>query len=468
MHHYLPQMCPCEDAHQERVDDCIGIYVHIPYCVQKCPYCDFNSYGVTTSPLLLAASASLRSSNERAPSSENPLQDIKSKGAIFQSGEPRKKLSRLREEDYVRALISELDFYGQQSEWQNRVCRSIFFGGGTPSLFAPSSIAQIIESISKYFSFHPQLEVTLEANPGTVHEHLGQKKLSDLRAGGVNRVSLGAQSFSETKLRSLGRFHSGQDIKSAIANLKHAGFSNFNIDLIFGIHGEELQSWQEDLQTAVSLEPSHISAYCLTIEVGTEFHRLQKKGVTISAEDDLQARMYEQTQGFLKQHSYQQYEISNYALSGCECAHNFIYWSGFDYLGLGAGSHSFVGKNSRAVHSELPANTSPWGRRWSNIPGPDHYIERALQHGDTTQQKEYLSAEQAELEFFMLGLRRSFGVSFSDYQRLFGRSLESRYDTVIHELKRQGLLEVRGERLSLSEKGFLFADGVFSSFAQAV
>ncbi len=393
----------------------IGIYVHIPYCIKKCPYCDFNSYAVGAEPG-----------------------------------------SSMPEERYLQALLSEIRHYAPLPEWAGRTCRSVFIGGGTPSLFSPASIAYIISEIRSRFELPASAEVTLEANPGTIHEELACEKLHDFRVAGVNRISMGAQSFYPQKLKLLGRLHSADETRSAVANIKAAGFDNFNLDLIFGVGAETSAEWTNDLRTAISLQPPHLSAYCLTIEPGTEFSRLDKQGSLSLPSDEAQAEMFTLTQQMLDAHGYVQYEISNYSKPGFACRHNLGYWNGDDYLGLGAGAHSY--------RQEIGG--SNFGTRWSNIPGPEHYIQRASAGEGVVQRSEQIDREKAELEFFFLGLRTSQGVSASAYCEYFEQDLEESYGVVVRGLLAQGLLEKAHEHFRLTSRGFLFADEVLRAFAQ--
>ena len=389
-----------------------GIYLHIPYCIKKCPYCDFNSYG------------------------------------IGHNAEPFEK-------KYVNALIAELKHYAALPGWKDRTCHSLFFGGGTPSLFSPESIETIIREISERFDIYGA-EITLEANPGTIQETLGIEKLSGFRSAGINRVSMGAQGFSASKLKTLGRLHSPEDTANAVKNIRAAGFENFNIDLIFGVQGETLPDWEHDLRCALELDTPHLSAYCLTIERGTDYWRLHQRGELVLPTDDVQAEMYMLNQSLLAEHGYEQYEVSNFAKPGRACRHNLGYWSGEDYLALGAGAHGYMRTSDQA---------ETFGLRWSNIPGPDHYIERAVTKGDATQRTEQIDREQAELEFFFLGLRTSRGISRTSYENTFGAALDTNYEEVIETFTQNGCLEQDKDILRLTQKGFLFTDEVLKAFA---
>nr|MBP9838114.1 radical SAM family heme chaperone HemW [Pseudomonadota bacterium] len=312
----------------------IGIYIHIPYCILKCPYCDFNSYTVG------------------------------------------KEKNAFPEEAYTKSLLSELTFQLNNPAWQERECHSVFFGGGTPSLFSPASIDSLISAIKRNFRLTTDAEITLEANPGTLQEELIVEKLAGFREAGVNRISMGAQSFNPEKLKFLGRIHSPEESLNAVKNIKASGFKNFNLDLIYAVNNESREEWESDLRQAIALEPNHISAYCLTIEPGTEFGKKHKKGLLKVLDEEVQAKMYEQTLKTLEVNSYYQYEVSNFSKTSHQCRHNLTYWNWSDYLGLGAGAHSFLKSYN---------NSNILAKRWSNIPGPNDYIQRANEIGNCQQ-----------------------------------------------------------------------------------
>lgn len=387
-----------------------SIYIHLPYCVKKCPYCDFNSYGVGSEPL----------------------------------GE--------REERYVAAVLNELRTYSEDPAWQGRGVKTVFFGGGTPSLFSSHSFAQILGTIAEGWHLTAPGEITVECNPGTVQEELGSERLEGFLRAGINRLSFGAQSFSSRKLALLGRIHSGGETVHAVQTAKRVGFTNFNLDLMFGTAGESFAEWSHDLRAILELEPTHISAYGLTIEPGTEFGRDAKRGVVFTAEEDLQAELYEHTQDTLERAGYGQYEISNYAKPGSECAHNLNYWRGGDYLAIGAGAHGYL------------RGSAPM--RWANIPGPEHYIAQVRDRGVGEHRREVIDREKSELEFFSLRLRTAEGVQFSEYYEEFGERFEERFAPVFTELQALGLLAVDSFGARLTKRGMLFADTVFSAFVE--
>lgn len=262
-----------------------SLYIHIPWCVKKCPYCDFNSHNAPTS---------------------------------------------IPETEYINALVRDLE-KDLPLIWGRKII-SIFFGGGTPSLFSGSSLETLLSQIHARLAFSPDIEITLEANPGTVE----QQRFHDYRKAGINRISLGIQSFQDDKLKLLGRIHAAKEAHLAIEAAKNAGFSNFNIDLMFGLPSQTLQDSLEDLHAAISHDPKHLSWYQLTLEPNTHFARFPPQ---LPKEDDIYV-MQEQGQQLLADHHYQQYEISAYSQPSYQCLHNRNYWEFGDYIGIGAGAHS--------------------------------------------------------------------------------------------------------------------------------
>ncbi len=268
-----------------------AVYIHIPFCKQRCKYCDFNSYA-------------------GLDSFHGP---------------------------YVRALLSEINF--QALRLEDIDAPSIYIGGGTPTLLNPLYVDALLTEVYRWFSISDTAEVTIEANPETVTK----EKLVQLRRAGVNRLSIGFQSLDDGLLRLLGRKHSAQQAITAFKDAREAGFNNVNIDLIFGIPGQSLASWAVTLEQAASLDPEHISCYGLTVEPGTLLEREITVGKLQVPDEDLQADMFAYTMGSLAESGFEHYEISNYAKPGRRCRHNLVYWDNGDYIGFGAGAHSKIG-----------------------------------------------------------------------------------------------------------------------------
>ena len=286
-----------------------SLYVHIPYCVSKCPYCDFNSH--------VAA--------------------------------------RIPEEEYTQALLRELRHYSESEAWANRSVKTIFFGGGTPSTFQGTSIGAILDEAARLFCFDERMEITLEANPGAVDAG----RFRDYRRCGVNRISVGAQTFDADLLRFLGRVHSADETSQALNSIREAGFDNFSLDLIYGIPGQTVDGVSRDLSQALACEPPHLSAYNLTIEEGTPFHARYRQGLLHPLDEEVEIEMAERVQHALAQAGLERYEISNYARPGLESRHNVNYWEGGDYLGVGAGAHSHHRKTRRPAWENAGRTSAP-------------------------------------------------------------------------------------------------------------
>lgn len=378
-----------------------SIYIHIPYCFHKCPYCDFNTYAVAVAP------------------------EIK----------------------YTEALLSELDFRAETEDWIGREVQTIFFGGGTPSLFAPKYIKKIISLICNRFPVSPNIEITMEVNPGTVTiETLGGYKHA-----GVNRLSIGAQSFNPATLRTLGRMHSCSQIENALGAAKAAGFSNLSLDLIYGVDGQSIADLCADLSGVVSHQVDHCSPYCLTIEKGTEFYVQYKKGKLLVPPEEMLLKMMSEISSYLTKNGFNQYEISNFAKPGKEAKHNMAYWNGDDYLGLGAGAHSYK-------RSELG------GRRWANKAIPKEYIQLATSVGVSEAWFEDLDLNARCFEYFFLGLRKIAGVSITQFTEVFGVSPQIAYPHTLDLMLEERLMKIDGDFLALTSKGLMVADSVIENF----
>ena len=331
----------------------LSLYIHFPWCVQKCPYCDFNSHELKTS---------------------------------------------LDEKNYINALISDLEqelplFWG-------RSISSIFMGGGTPSLFSPESIDQLISALRARLTFTPDIEISMEANPGTVE--LG--KFKEFNAAGINRLSIGIQSFNDDKLEKLGRIHGRKEAIRAAEQAHDAGFNSFNLDLMYGLPNQSLQQAVEDIETAIALEPKHLSHYQLTIEPNTFFHHQPP----ITPDDDDLWEMQLACQEKLAKNNYAQYEISAYAKEGAQCQHNLNYWQFGDYLGIGAGAH---GKLTNAAEQKI-------NRSWK-VKQPQDYLNNAMMDERISGNKT-LSRNDASFEFIMNALRLNSGFETTVFQRHVG------------------------------------------------
>ncbi len=377
-----------------------AIYVHIPFCVRRCPYCDFNTYA---------------------------------------------GLERLQE-PYVEALIREVQAYGQKLE--RPPVPTVFFGGGTPTTLTGDQLHRVLDAVREAFDVLPDAEITSEANPGTVDS----ARFREMRDAGFNRLSLGVQSFHDDELRFLGRIHSAAEAVEAYRKARDAGFENVNLDLMFGLPGQPLDSWRRTLEKALELRPEHLSLYALTVEEGTPLARWVAEGRVPPPDEDATADMYDLACDLLAETGYRHYEISNWALDDptrdWRCRHNLTYWRYERYLGFGAGAHSFDGH-----------------RRWWNVSGVAEYIGK-IENGETPVESSEAPDERLAMgEMMMVGLRLlEEGVPDSRFRARFGVSLLEAFPDEIENLSRMGLLEWHGESLRLSRKGWLLSNRVFVRF----
>jgi oxygen-independent coproporphyrinogen-3 oxidase len=403
-----------------------SLYLHIPFCQHRCSYCDFNTYA---------------------------------------------GLEKLIP-DYVRALCREIEFSAESLCTHPRV-QTIFFGGGTPSLLPIPEMEKVLKTIQRNFELRNDLELTLEANPGT----LSLDYLCHLRALGVNRLSLGMQSANTEELGLLERQHNVEDVILAVKWARQAGFDNLNLDLIFGLPYQEMGTWQRTLNFALNLNPDHFSLYALTLEHGTPMQHWTQRGLLPEADPDLAAEMYEWASERLAVAGYAHYEISNWGKRRSNgeimaCRHNLQYWRSLPYLGYGAGAHGFV--NHVRIANVLPpavyirrlseSNTVKYGHRnaassLGNISFP---------RTPATANYQPLARETEIGETMMMGLRLTDeGVSAIEFQRRFGRELKAVYEKEIHELIELGLLEWAGKDgdcLRLTPHGHLLGNQVFMRF----
>jgi len=376
-----------------------ALYVHVPWCRRVCPYCDFNV---------------------------RARQDVP-------------------EADDVAALTAELDAWARQAPFAGAPLASVFFGGGTPSLYSPAAVGRILAHAAGCFPLEADAEITLEANPGTVRDDT----LRAFRAAGVNRLSLGAQSFDATLLRTLGRDHGPAEIHAAVAAARAAGFENLSLDLIFAVPGETVATWAHDLDAALALRPEHVSTYALTYEPGTPFEEWKRTGRVVAVDEDDEAAMADLTCERLAAAGYERYEISSHALPGRASRHNQRYWDGSSYLGIGPGAHSFAA-------APLP------GRRWANERDPMRHREQVRAAGTAVATVEDLTPARAESDFVVTGLRRVAGIDEAAFMHRFGRSLDAALPQLA-ALAADDLVERSGGRLRLTARGLLFADAVWTA-----
>jgi oxygen-independent coproporphyrinogen-3 oxidase len=425
----------------------LSLYIHIPWCVRKCPYCDFNSHTIK---------------------SQTTTADKHSTEADKHSTDT------LPEAAYIDALIEDLK--ADMDQAQGRRLQSIFFGGGTPSLMSAQGIKRILDAASTLIGFEDDIEITLEANPGTVE----QDKFEAYYRAGVNRLSIGIQSFDPQQLINLGRIHSSDEAKKAIQAAKNAGFDNFNIDLMHGLPGQTPEQALSDLRQAIELKPPHLSWYQLTIEPNTEYYRRPPE----LPQDELLADIQQAGEDYLASHGYGHYEISAFSQHGCESKHNLNYWQFGDYIGIGAGAH---GKNT-----VLETNTDKHiTRRWKTRL-PEHYLARmpatakkAEQKNDiiqstthTARQTEHnnlfsnpfsagetlIAKDELILEYMMNVLRLRHGVERVLMEKRTGMT-EAAIKGELDQLITQGLLENDQTRLCLTATGHRFLNNVLERFS---
>jgi oxygen-independent coproporphyrinogen-3 oxidase len=324
---------------------------------------------------------------------------------------------------------------------------TIFFGGGTPSLFAASSIARVLDACEKFCGIEADAELTLEANPGT----LDAEKLRGLRRAGINRISLGAQSFKDETLKFLGRIHDAEQTRRSARLALEAGFEHLNLDLIFAVPGQTVEDLLCDLDQAAALQSDHISCYNLTFEEGTPFFAALKRGRIRPLPESVEVRMYALARRRLAELGYAMYEVSNYARAGGRCRHNLTYWRAQNFLGIGAGAHSY-------------ASLGRGGRRWWNERVPALYMERALGAGEAQSGCEELNERTSAGEFVFLNLRLREGFALDEFAQRFGRRFDDYFGPIPAQLLAGGLLVRDNGRLRLTERGLELADAVAAEF----
>jgi len=374
-----------------------ALYLHIPFCHTRCHYCDFNTYA-----------------------------------GILPLREP-----------YVRALLTEIELAGQLAQPTNgtrRRSRTIFFGGGTPSLLTVEQIKRLLKACCHAFDVDGEAEITLEANPGT----LNLEQLTGLHSAGINRLSLGSQSFDADLLHTLGRIHTPMEIEQAMYNARLAGFRSINLDFMFGLPGQTMQHWKSTLDRALALHPEHFSLYSLIVEEGTLFHTWVHEGRITPGDEDLCADMYEYADERLQAEGYVNYEISNWALPGYESRHNLTYWQNLPYIGMGTGAHSYFG-----------------GRRFSNVLDPQEYIQLLKKRQRPEVESEYIDRRQEMSETAFLGLRTAQGLHLPTFEDRFDESFSQFVGRRLDLVDEAGLIEREQEWIRLSKRGRLLGNKVF-------
>lgn len=377
----------------------LAIYFHIPFCKSKCSYCDFNSY----------------------PGKEGLV------------------------EDYFKALEREATLYSKSidgSSYSTNSINTVFIGGGTPSYIETDKICHLLRNLKSGFRLANDAEVSIECNPGTIT----MEKLDRYLDCGINRLSFGVQSFSDRLLQKLGRIHTVKEAFHALDMAFKAGFKNVNADLIFGIPGQTLEEWVLTLNEIMQFPLTHLSCYSLKIEEGTPLSAQVSSGEAVPMDDELDREMYHLSIDFLKSKGLKHYEISNFAIPGRECRHNLVYWNGRQYIGLGAGAHSFFK-----------------GCRYHNIESPEKYIDqsaKSLQKLDI----EKIGRNEAMSEFMILGLRLIKGVNDEEFISKFGISISEKFPGKIKTLSNRGLVKTNNGNISLTALGLDLCNQVFVEF----
>ncbi len=370
-----------------------GIYIHIPFCDHKCIYCDFYSI--------------IR------------YDDV---------------------EKYLKAILHEIDLQAQKFS-AGRKIETIYFGGGTPSFMSVEYIDTILNFVQNKFKVSEDAEITLETNPGTV----SKTKLSEFKSIGINRLSVGVQSFDPDELKFLTRIH---DPKTAILTIEsgsEAGFENINLDLIFNLPGQSKERWKFNLETAASLPVKHISAYSLILERGTILNKMVLDGKVQMHDSDFDADLYEFTIDFLQKKEFNQYEVSNFAKEGFECLHNKIYWDYKEYLGFGTSAHSFIEN-----------------KRWWNYSALNFYISSVLERNEAASGSELLDKKLMEEEYVMLALR-SGGLKLNELNNRFGNAWYKRNELLLENYISSGFFQQKDNFLKFTKKGYTICDEILSN-----
>ena len=372
----------------------LSLYIHIPYCDHKCIYCDFYSI-------------------------------------INYKNKP----------EYLNALKREIKYYAETSE-DKFIVETIFFGGGTPSLMEVSYIEEILNGISNSFAVSEDVEITLETNPGSVN----REKLSMFRQIGINRISIGVQSFDDNDLRFLTRIHTGNEAIKTVNDAENIGFRNISIDLIFNLPNQTKEKWRLNLEKAVTLPVQHISAYSLILEKGTILNKMVLDGKIEIGDESFDADLYRFTQDFLIGKGFRQYEVSNFALPGFECKHNQQYWNYGDYIGIGTAAHSFVNN-----------------KRWWNYKSLTFYLKSVNEKGNSIAGSEILTKVETLEEFVMLALRGG-GISIKRLESEFSSEWLKLNNPKIIKFKKLGLLEITPKNIKLTKQGYALCDEILTEF----
>ena len=364
-----------------------GLYIHIPFCVRKCRYCDFVSYCNRNSDF----------------------------------------------DRYIDTLVSEMKNYsGAEID-------TVFMGGGTPTVLSAAQLERVCKSIFKFFKINNDYEFTVEANPGTVDD----EKAKALLCAGVNRISLGVQSFNDSELKKIGRIHDFETAYNAVMMLDKSGFDNISIDLMTALPGQSMESLMHSLRMAVTLPIKHISTYSLIIEDNTPMAKDYADGLLELPDEDTDRAMYAAAKRFLKGYGFDQYEISNFAMNGYESRHNIKYWVCEEYIGIGAAAHSYID-----------------GMRFSNTVSLDEYMSK----GYTSHEAEVLTSDDMIVEFIIMGMRMNRGISEKEFSRRFGKELNELYGNQLDKFEKGGFIERKDGFVRFTDKGRDVSNSVLCEF----
>ena len=369
-----------------------SLYIHIPFCISKCIYCDFNSI-VMKSQMV---------------------------------------------DEYLTAIEHEL-----QSATEKHSFKTVFIGGGTPTVLNETQLDGLLSMISKHIDVPNLKEYTIEVNPGT----LSDEKAIIMKNSHLDRISIGIQSFNDRYLKLLGRIHSANEAKDVFFNVKEKGFKNISIDLIYGCPAQTINEWKRDLRECCKLDPEHISSYCLTYEQGTPIVEMTDSGALQKLSEKEELKMYEFTNDFLCDKGYNHYEISNFAKKGKECRHNTVYWENREYIGIGAGAFSYVN-----------------GERYCNIKDVKEYISSVKSKKRLKCFSEKLPQMQRASEILIMALRMTSGISREEFIQRSGFDLNELFEKQLNSLTEAGLINIGDERVKLTRKGLSLADSVMMEF----
>ena len=408
----------------------LGLYVHVPFCAQKCNYCDFNSYKIE---------------------------------------------EKNQKKDYLISIKKEMELY--KEEFKNKEFTSVFLGGGTPSILTPEELTILMENIYSNFNIKRDAEITMECNPGT----LNKVKLKAIKSLGINRLSMGLQVTQDHHLKYIGRIHTYEQFEKNYKDAIEVGIDNINVDLMYSLPNQSFDEWKETLNKIINLNPSHISAYSLILEEGTKFYDMYLNKEFELNDEEVDISIYNYTIDTLYKNGYHQYEISNYAKNGYECRHNIGYWKRTEYLGLGLGAASLVDEElwKCLCGEETSGSSEREGMdgteycsleqreyRFCNTRNLQEYLENSRKPRIIRRDVAALSEKEQQEEFMFLGLRMTKGISVQEFRGRFGKEIEEIYGQVLKKYEAMGFLEESGGFWRFTRKGIHVSNHILSDFLQ--